>query len=666
MKRLDRFSSLALAALLLSDIAAHAAVNRSEWRQRQSLEVATPGLIKVPLPSESLGALRPEAADLRLLDPAGGEVGWFLERPLRFAPETPVRRVKSFQATLKPRATTLLLETGTPLSIAGLALESGSGSFLKAARVEGSTDSQTWQPVAEGVPLYQRYQGETRLQTTFPPHAWTWLRVTLDDARTEPVPFTGARLQVVTSGAETGLERKPVRIVAREELPGESRLTLDLGTANLDLSALRVTSDEGVFTRAASLRLRMLERGAWVEHTIARGLLYRDLAADGTATPGPTRFEIGESVAARETVLVIQNGDSPPLPINALEMELPPVQLVFWARQAGRFELLAGNPECAAPRYDLAAFAEQFKTAPPQSATFSPLAANPVFQPPAVVPDPFALGAALDVSAWRHRQPLPIAREGAQQLELDLAALAGAQPDLSDLRLVSEGRQRPFIREDGAGWRTVPVELTSANDPKQPTMSRWKLKLPQAGLPFVLLNAESTSALFEREVTLSEIVTDSRGETANRVLGVAHWRRQPGEVTRSLSLALTSRRPATDTLLLEIGNGDNAPIQVGKVTLSYTATKLRFLAPVSPATWLYFGNAKAAAPDYDLQLVAARLLVAETATVIAGPDESAKQGVWSGLAFSGRGVWLFWAALGVVVVALLVVLRRLLPAPTTG
>ena len=654
-----------VASLLLSASSSLAAVNRSEWQQSQPLDVAAPGLIKVALPAETLGALRPEAADLRLLDPAGAEVGWFLERPLRFAPEAPVRRVKSFQVMLKPRATVLLLETGTQVPIAGLALEGGSGSFLKAARLEGSMDGEVWQAVADGVPLYQRYQGETRLQAAFAPHGWTWLRVTLDDARTEPVPFTGARLQLVMSGNLPGLERKPVRILAREELPSESRLTLDLGTANLDLAALIVTSDEGLFTRVASLRVRAVEHGEWAERMVSRGLLYRDLTAGGAATPEPTRLEIGESVPGRETVLVIQNGDNPPLPVSAVSVELSPVLLVFYARQAGRHELLAGNPGCAAPRYDLTAFAEQFKTATPQSATFGPSAANPGFQPPAVVPDPFALGAALDVAAWRHRKAVPVTRSGAQQLELDLDVLAHAQTDLADLRLVSDGRQRPFVREAGAGWRTVAVEPAADDAPKQPAVSLWRLKLPHAGLPFVTLGAESSSVLFEREVTLFETVTDPRGEKFRRVLGEARWRHTPGETVRPLTLALTSR-PTTDTLLMEIRNGDNAPIQLGKVALAYPATRLRFLAPISPATWLYYGNKKAAGPDYDLQLVAARLLGAETATIVPGAEESMKGGAWGGLTLSNRGVWLFWAALGVVVVGLLLVLRRMLPALPGG
>ena len=665
MKAFESFSAvprLLLASLLFSASGATAAVDRSEWRLSQPLDVAAPGLIKVALPAGTLGVLRPEAADLRLLDPAAAEVACFLERPLRFAAEAPVRRVGSFQATLKPRATVLLLETGVASPIAGLALEGGSGSFLKAARIEGSADGETWQVVADGVPLYQRYQGETRLRTTFAPHAWKWLRVTLDDTRTGPVPFTDARLQVVTSGNLPGAERKPVRIVSREELPGESRLTLDLGSANLDLASLLVASDEGLFTRAASLRVRALERSGWTERVVSRGLLFRDLGADGAATREPTWLEIGESVPSREAVLVIQNGGSPPLPISGVSMELPPVRLVFYARQAGRHELLAGNPGATAPRYDLVAFAEQFKTAEPRSATFGPLAANPGFQPPAVMPDPFGFGAGLDVAAWRHRKAVPVARDGAQQLELDLEVLAHARPDLADLRLVSEGRQRPFIREAGEGWRTVPVVSAAADDPKQPAVSIWRLKLPLAGVPFVSLTADSSSTLFEREVTVSETVSDSRGEKSRRVLGEARWRRTPGGTVRPFTLAHDSG-PTTDTLWLEIRNGDNAPIQLGKVALAYPATRLRFLAPQSPPTWLYYGNRNAVAPDYDLELVAARLLVAETATVIPGAEESMKGVAWSGLSLSSHGVWLFWAALGGVVAALLLVLRRMLPAP---
>ena len=656
----SRFTFFATALVMLASTGLRAEVDRLDWHQSQTVEVAVPGLIKAQLPAATLGALRPEGVDLRLMDPAGGEVAWFLERPLRFAPDSPLRQVKSFQTSLKPRATVLVLETGTTLPIAGIGLDTGTASFLKSVRVEGSEDGRAWQPIGDGLPVYQRYQGETRLQLTFPPHVWAQMRVTLDDSRSEPVLFTGARLQVVASGSNPGVERRNVRIASREELPGESRLVLDIGSANLDVAALVLTSNEGVFTRPASVRIRVLEHGNLAEHTLARGLLYRGFSSNDLPSFAPARFEVGVPIPARELVLVIQNGDNPPLPVTGIEAELPPVQLVFWARQAGHYDLLAGNPECVAPRFDLAAFAEQIKTAAPQAATFGPLTANPAFRPPAVVPDPFATGATLDLSAWQFRRPLTINRDGAQQLELDLAILAGARADLADLRLVSEGRQRPFVREDGAGWRSVSVEPVLENDRKKPEVSRWRLKLPYAGLPFVCLSMDSTSALFDREIAVHETIADSRGETSRQLLGETRWRRSPGAPSRPLNLPLVAR-PATDTLWIEVRNGDNVPIQLGTVAFSYWATSLHFLAPVSPATWICYGNPKAAVPEYDLQLVAARLLVADTATATAGAVEGSAQGTWNGIKFSGLGIWCFWAALAVVVVVLLLVLRRLLP-----
>jgi hypothetical protein len=96
---------------------------------------------------------------------------------------------------------------------------------------------------------------------------------------------------------------------------------------------------------------------------------------------------------------------------------------------------------------------------------------------------------------------------------------------------------------------------------------------------------------------------------------------------------------------------------------------MRFLAPVEPATWLYYGNPQATRPDYDLRLVSARLMVADTGVVALGKEEGLRgSGVWHERVFSSGGTWLFWVALASVVVGLLWVMRRLVPAndPSAG
>jgi hypothetical protein len=87
-----------------------------------------------------------------------------------------------------------------------------------------------------------------------------------------------------------------------------------------------------------------------------------------------------------------------------------------------------------------------------------------------------------------------------------------------------------------------------------------------------------------------------------------------------------------------------------------------FKAPAGDTPMLYYGNLAADAPHYDLRLVGRQLLVAPKGAATLGPQEELKAASWTeGPPLTGmRGV-LFWGVLGLVVVALLVILARLLP-----
>ena len=54
--------------------------------------------------------------------------------------------------------------------------------------------------------------------------AWQQLRVTLDDARSSPVAFTGASVRLRGQGSSS--EALDVSIASREERSGETHLTL--------------------------------------------------------------------------------------------------------------------------------------------------------------------------------------------------------------------------------------------------------------------------------------------------------------------------------------------------------------------------------------------------------------------------------------------------------
>jgi hypothetical protein len=120
--------------------------------------------------------------------------------------------------------------------------------------------------------------------------------------------------------------------------------------------------------------------------------------------------------------------------------------------------------------------------------------------------------------------------------------------------------------------------------------------------------------------------------------------------------------PVTDTLILETDNGDNPPIQLENFAAWYPAARVWFKALLEPPTFLYYGNARAGAPQYDIALVAPRLLAAEKSIATLAKEEALQTAGWAERAGAPRSRnVIFWVALGAVVVVLLVVIGRLLP-----
>ena len=595
--------------------------------------------------------------DLRLYDDAGNEVPYLVERPVPVVKV--VQNVKSFHVSLTPSNTVIILETGLTQLLDDVTLETPAGSFLKPVRVEGSTDFKRWQTLEQGQPIFRQPDGVNRLHVSFSAGTWPWLRLTVDDQRTPPIPFTGAHIRVaVTESAPTAW--LPVTIAERNENPGETRLALNLGAANLSLTAIQIETAEPLFSRQVTFAVPQISEDSIREQTIGQGAIYR-IAIEGQPAAESLLMPLESLVRSRELLLFIHNQDSPPLPITTVRVERRPVYLVFLARQAGVYHLLTGNAQCAAPRYDLAALDMNLKSMAVAPIKLPPPANNPAYRPPEVLPGIEATGAALDVTAWKFRQPVKISRDGAQQLEFDLAVLAHAQPGFADLRLLRGSNQVPYILERTSISRSLAPAVTVTNDAKDPKLSRWVLKLPQSRLPVTRLRCDARTALFQRDVTLYEEVTDERGEKYRHTLGSAAWIQKPDRKSREFFLTLDGP-PQSDTLFLETHNGDNPPIALEKFQLFYPATRILFKAGSDDELFLFYGNPRADAPRYDLSLVAGQLLSADRTTALPGTEQQLRKSSWrEEHEIPGQGGVVFWGILALVVVVLLVIISRLLP-----
>lgn len=626
------------------------------WRQVQSFTVETAGLVKFSLPVATIDAAQPGLEDLRIYDNAGAELPLLVERPAPAA--RTIQAARSFQVALQPGATVITLETGLTQPVEAVTLESPAVDFIKPIKVEGSRDGRNWRTLAQGRPIFRQAGGASELRVSFPADTGSWLRLTVDDQRTTAVPFTGARVHAA-AGATAPSESLAVRIIGRDESPGETRLRLDLGAANLDLVSLQLETSEPLFTRAVTLAVAQIENEAIHEQRIGAGVIYRVALEEQPASSNLT-VAIGRQIRARELLVLIRNHDSPPLPITATRVERRPVQVAFRARAPGVHHLLVGNRTCAAPRYDLAALSADLKSIPVRPLELPPLAENPGYRPPEVLPQLETNGLVLDIKPWRFRKAVMLTHTGVQQVELDTDVMAHAQPDFGDLRLLRLDRQVPYVLERTSVTRALTPEVVLTNDVKDRTLSRWLVKLPRVGLPVNRLSFAARSTLFERSFIVVEFVADARGEKFRRELGRATWVRTSERASRELVIPL-ERAPETDALWLETRNGDNPPVELENFRLYHPVTRILFKGNADDDLLLYYGQPEASAPRYDVNLVAGQLLAAErhVATLVA--EEQLRAAPRSERRLPGSGGVLFWGILAVVVIGLLFVIARLLP-----
>ena len=160
--------------------------------------------------------------------------------------------VKEFHASIEGSVTRLLrIVTGTKATLRSVSLVTpGRGEFIKPVRVEGSQDGQRWRALAERAPIFRMAGGATQLTIPVPEGAWEFLRVTVDDSRSAPVPFTGAML--LTGAITAPTEPMPLTIKSRDENPGVTRLALDLGAMNLTPAEVHIDTSDPLFARSVT------------------------------------------------------------------------------------------------------------------------------------------------------------------------------------------------------------------------------------------------------------------------------------------------------------------------------------------------------------------------------------------------------------------------------
>ena len=436
----------ALALIACAMASAAPDTERSAWKWEQSVQVPAPGMVRLNLPPPTLNASRPDLADLRLLSPTGVETPYLIEIP----PPAAHRAIKAaaFKAALvepapgADAATVLECATGSAEPIQAVTLESPAREFIKSVTIEGRRADADWQPLASREVIFRQPTGAERLRIPLPSGVWQRLRLTLSDVRSAPVAFTGVEITLADSKAPASVPHA-VTLSPAAQTPDITRITLDLGAANLHLADLKLQITDPVFSRHYSLGVMTSRTDEPpVIKPLTEGTLFRVLGEQGSSTEQLV-IPIDQRIPGTALCLTLQNGDSPPLTITSASARRYPATLAFHAAPPGTWRLLTGNPKAAAPRYDLTPLRDDLTKAGGQRLSPGPLQAKADFQAPPTLPGVEPAGAAIDLTKWAFRRAVQAPASGVIRIELDPPALAHSNTNLGDLRLVQDGRQLP-------------------------------------------------------------------------------------------------------------------------------------------------------------------------------------------------------------------------------
>lgn len=343
------------------------ALGYGAWTHRAEVAAPAERIVAVPLPEALLGVCAsPQLPDLRLADAAGDEVPFAIVRDEETRREVTLDGVILNRESPSPRASRLTVDFGKPVLKNSVVVVTGGDDFRRRAHVEGSADQASWSVILSAGWLHAVRSGGRFETLVLGDNTYRFLRVTVEAM---PEEATAPSIQSITCRhvvVESPVERELAGTVdSYTQEAGESIALVSFPYGNLPISRLRLglSSDpqrtfqrpcqvfgRSSLTQTVEIRFETNEvgEGRTVEtpwSSLGAGQLSRDAA-------GAQSLDILVQAPYRYLRIVIENGDSPPLPLGSVTAFLRDVYLVFEPAGQSSFTVYAGNAESPAPRYE--------------------------------------------------------------------------------------------------------------------------------------------------------------------------------------------------------------------------------------------------------------------------------------------------------------------------
>lgn len=324
-------------------------------------QVKEKGFYAIDLPWQVMGGAKPDLSDVRIVDETGQEVPYLLKED-RTQPAGSVFEDYPIGIRTKGRFTEVTVETdGRPLS--SFILRIKNADVQKTAVLKGSNDRKNWYAVKEHCPLeypYGQMQTKADIKIDFPLSDYRWYLLSVNDSVSAP-------LNIVQVGRwKPGLssEQNEWQVPA-----SETRLTNGQHATDIVLAypsryyfskAVFYVSSPDYYNREASLlavdpveiprKMRLPGR-----RRRAYDVKMREVSHfKGMLSPEGNGTAMLDLDCYTDTLkFSIANGDDRPLQIDSIRTYIDRYYLVASLEPGMVYKLTYGNPDLAAPAYDL-------------------------------------------------------------------------------------------------------------------------------------------------------------------------------------------------------------------------------------------------------------------------------------------------------------------------
>ena len=567
------------------------AIDPTRYPWQATVEIpATDGAVRVVIPPHLRQAGEPvDASDIVLLGPDGARVPTALLGPLDQPTPVPVRvRPTDHPDVFEIDAAERIIDR--------LDVSLRSGPAAAKVWVEAPT-ATGWAPVVGPTVVWTSPALGAESAIDLPPTVGP-LRVRLQHQGARP-----SRGVSITAAQTAPTEARPSRLTLpvidrRLTEDGDVRYAVPL-PHSLPIAAVTLGVEEAFVERDARL-LGFEVGGSWESPfaltwdlsgptTTVQRVHLGAVALDRLTLPGPDQ-------PIHDTLVVsVESAGRAPLTIPEVTLDLPGRELLALRPAAGTYTLLAGAPAGTTPPTDLQAALPEVASMAWVDGAVGELRANPAWSPPEVRANLAEPGAALnpDGLAWQ----ATVTGAGLSRVPLSAHVLTHARRDLGDVRLIDDaGDQVPFV------VRRLPRDRDQAGAPftrtEEARASLLRVPIATPDLPLSTVTLRTDAPTFSRTVTLYR----AAGAVLEPLRTVA-W---VGE-DRPVALPLSVDRVVGDELVLRIDNGDDAPLPVEAIDLSWPTWELIAVLPPGGATLLY-GDPDRPRPSYDLALLTDTLL----------------------------------------------------------